>query len=165
MRGLRVAGAIASIITVAATSHAQSSAPYAVASSAHADTARVATPHAASDGSSASASRVIRSDLMHDANTGVSRRTDDSTQSENIVGALRVQSVSDGGGYVVLEDGTHWKIALADRPRVEQWRAGDYVVVRVAPIVEDGDFRYRLVNGRDESDILVAFRGMEQPAD
>jgi hypothetical protein len=165
MKGLRVAGAIASIITVAATSHAQSSASYIVASSARADTSRVATARAANDSSDAIASHASRSDLMHDANTALSRRTDDSTQSGNIVGALRVQSVSDGGGYVVLEDGTHWKIALGDRPRVEQWRTGDYVVVRFAPIVEDGDFRYRLVNGRDESDILVAFRGMEQPAD
>jgi hypothetical protein len=165
MRGLRVAGAIASIITVAATSHAQSGASYAAASSARADTSRVASADAANDLPSVIPSRATRSNLMHDANSAVSRRTNDSTQSENIVGAIRVQSVSDGGDYLVLEDGTRWKIALADRPRVEQWRAGDYVVVRFAPIVEDGDFRYRLVNGRDESDILVAFRGMEQPAD
>lgn len=165
MRGLRVAGAIASIITVAATSHAQSSASYAVVSSARADTSRTITARSANDSLRATTSRATRGALMRDANTAMSRRTDDSTQSENIVGALRVQSVSDGGDWVVLEDGTRWKIALADRPRVEQWRSGDYVVVRFAPIVEDGDFRYRLVNGRDQSDILVAFRGMEQPAD
>lgn len=165
MRGLRVAGAIASIITVAATSHAQSSASYAVVSSARADTSRTITARSANDSLGATTSRATRGALMRDANTAMSRRTDDSTQSENIVGALRVQSVSDGGDWVVLEDGTRWKIALADRPRVEQWRSGDYVVVRFAPIVEDGDFRYRLVNGRDQSDILVAFRGMEQPAD
>ncbi len=165
MRGLRVAGAIASLITVAATSHAQSSASYAVASPARADTSRATGAQPANDSLGATPSRATRADLMRHTNTDVSRRTDDSTQSENIVGALRVQSVSDGGGYLVLEDGTRWKIALADRPRVEQWRAGDYVIVRFAPIVEDGDFRYRLVNGRDESDILVAFRGMEQAAD
>jgi hypothetical protein len=165
MKGLRVAAAFAAIITVAATSHAQSSATYATVSPARADSSRVAAAPLPSDSSPATASRASRSDLMHVANSAVSRRTDDSTQYENIVGALRVQSVRDGAGYLVLEDGTHWKVALGDRPRVQQWRAGDYVIVRLAPIVEDGDFRYRLVNGRDESDILVAFRGMEQAAD
>jgi hypothetical protein len=165
MKGLRVAAAFASIITVAATSHAQSSATYATVSPARADSSRAAAAPLPTDSSPATTSRASRSDLMHVANSAVSQRSDDSTQYENIVGALRVQSVSDGAGYLVLEDGTHWKVALGDRPRVEQWRAGDYVIVRLAPIVEDGDFRYRLVNGRDESDILVAFRGMEQAAD
>ena len=55
--------------------------------------------------------------------------------------------------------------ALADRPRVDQWKAGDQVIVRYAPIAEGKDFHYRLVNGRDESDVLVAFRGYDQPAD
>ncbi|MGH7649134.1 MAG: hypothetical protein ACREND_13540 [Gemmatimonadaceae bacterium] len=165
MKGLRVAAAFAAIITVAATSHAQSSATYATVSPARADSSRVAAAPLPTDSSPVTASRASRSDLMHVANNAVSQRTDDSTQYENIVGALRVQSVSDGAGYLVLEDGTHWKVALEDRPRVQQWRAGDYVIVRLAPIVEDGDFRYRLVNGRDESDILVAFRGMAQAAD
>lgn len=165
MKRLRVVAAFASIITVAATSHAQSSATYAAVSPTHADTSRATAAPQSSDSSNANASRATRSDLMHVANSAVSQRTDDSTQYENIVGALRVQSVSDGADYLVLEDGTHWKVALGDRPRVQQWRAGDYVVVRFAPIVEGRDFRFRLVNGRDESDILVAFRGMEQAAD
>lgn len=169
MRALRVAGALAALIAVpAASSLAQSSPSYATVSPARADTSRTASATRVRDSLGAVDSRSGRSDadvVMRDINNVVSQRTDDTTQYENLVGAIRVQSVSDGAGYVVLEDGTHWKVALADRPRVDQWKAGDYVVVRFAPIGEGRDFRYRLVNGRDESDVLVAFRGMEQPAD
>lgn len=168
MKGLRVAGAIASIITVAAASNAQAGASYAAVSSTRADSSRAVVASAASDApgpAQPSAMHAASRVVMRADDNALSRRADDSTQYDNIVGAIRVQSVSDGAGYLVLQDGTRWKVALEDRPRVDQWHAGDYVVVRLAPIVEDGNFSYRLVNGRDESDILVAFRGMEQPAD
>ncbi|HTL96920.1 MAG TPA: hypothetical protein VL157_15350 [Gemmatimonadaceae bacterium] len=169
MRALRVAGILASTLaTLAATSRAQSSTSYDSASSARADTSRTASASRAADslGTVDVRGTVVKSAVvMRDANSYVSQRTDDTTQYENLLGTIRVLSVNDGAGYVVLADGTVWKVALADRPRVDQWKAGDEVIVRYAPIVEGKDFRYRLVNGRDESDVLVAFRGTEQPAD
>ncbi|HSC32249.1 MAG TPA: hypothetical protein VLD17_11000 [Gemmatimonadaceae bacterium] len=168
MRALRVAGALAALIAVpAATPLAQSSPTY-VASSPRADSsgATPATPPRDSLGSAGV--RGDRADslaMMRDAYSRVSQRTDDTTAYENVVGAIRVQAVGDGAGYIVLDDGTRWKVALSDRPRVEQWKAGDYVIVQFAPIAERPDYRYRLVNGRDESDVLVAFRGVDQPAD
>lgn len=169
MRALRVAGALVALIAgLAAASHAQSNGSYATVSTTRPDSSRATSVTGASDSLGTSQARTPRADsviVMRDANTVVSRRTDDTTQYDNIVGAVRVQSVSDGAGYLVLDDGTHWKVALGDRPRVEQWKAGDYVVVRLAPIAEGKDYRYRLVNGRDESDVLVAFRGMDEPAD
>ena len=169
MRALRVAGILASALAaLAATSPAQPNDSYGRASAARGDTSRVASATPAIDSLGtvdARATPVSSTVLMHDANSFVSRRSDDTTQYENLLGTIRVQSVNDGASYVILEDGTIWKVALADRPRVDQWKSGDQVIVRYAPIVEGKDFRYRLVNGRDESDVLVAFRGYEQPAD
>ncbi|HEX5179232.1 MAG TPA: hypothetical protein VFW04_07890 [Gemmatimonadaceae bacterium] len=168
MRALRVAGALAALVAVpAATSLAQSSPTY-VASSSRADSsgATLATPPSDSLGSAGTrGDRVGSLAMMRDANSRVSQRTDDTTAYENVVGAIRVQAVGDGAGYIVLDDGTRWKVALSDRPRVEQWKAGDYVIVRFAPIAERPDYQYRLINGRDESDVLVAFRGIDQPTD
>ena len=169
MSALRVAGILASTLaTLVATSPAQSNASYDSASSARGDTSRVASAARAPDplgkvdwhGTIATSAVV-----MHDTNSFVSQRTDDTTQYENLLGTIGVQSVNDGASYLVLADGTVWKVALADRPRVDQWKPGDQVIVRTAPIVEGKDFRYRLVNGRDESDVLVAFRGYEQGSD
>lgn len=169
MRTLRVAGILVSTFaTLAAPSPAQSGASPAGSPSTHADTLHVASATRAADSLGTVDVRgtpVKSTVVMHDANSFVSQRTDDTTQNENLLGTIRVQAVNDGASYVVLEDGTIWKVALADRPRVDQWKAGDEVIVRYAPIVEGKDFRYRLVNGRDESDVLVAFRGYEQPAD
>lgn len=169
MRALRVAGILASTLaTLAATSPAQSNASYDSASSARADTSRIAIATRAPDSLGTvdvRGTRVKSGAVMHDTNSFVSQRTDDTTQYENLLGTIAVQSVNDGASYVVLGDGTVWKVALADRPRVDQWKAGDQVTVRTAPIAEGKDFRYRLVNGRDESDVLVAFRGYEQAAD
>lgn len=169
MRTLRVAGMLGlAIATLAATPSAQSSASYAAASSTRTDSSRAASATRASDSLGTVDARGTRGTsaiVMRDANSFVSQRTDDTTRYENLLGTIGVQSVRDGAGYVVLEDGTVWKVALSDRPRVDQWKAGDQVILRTAPIVEGKDFRYRLVNGRDESDVLVAFRGSDQPAD
>lgn len=169
MRVLRVAGILASTLaTLAATSAAQSAASYESASSASTDTSRIASAaRAPVPLGTVDVHGTIRpaAAVMHDTNSYVSQRTDDTTQAENLLGTIGVQSVNDGASYVVLEDGTVWKVALADRPRVDQWKAGDQVIVRSAPIGEGKDFRYRLVNGRDESDVLVAFRGYAQAAD
>jgi hypothetical protein len=169
MRALRVAGILASALgALAVSSPAQSNASHQTASAARSDTSRVASTTSAADSLGtvdARATPVGSTVLMRDANSFVSQRSDDTTQYENLLGTIRVQSVNDGASYVVLEDGTIWKVALSDRPRVDQWKSGDQVIVRYAPIVEGKDFRYRLVNGRDESDVLVAFRGYEQPAD
>ena len=87
--------------------------------------------------------------------SAVSRRTDDSTQAETIVGGLALRMVTNGAGFVTLADGTEWQIALEDRPQVQQWRPGDRVIVRFAPIGV-ADFGYILVNARDGSQALVA---------
>jgi len=169
MRPLRVGTTLAALLGVAAAAlHAQPTPSFAGASSASTDTLRAAAAPAPGDSLGmprASAARPRSAVVMRDANSVLSRRTDDSTQDENVVGALRIESVSDGADYVVLQDGTRWKVALADRPRVEQWKAGDWVMVRLAPIAEGRDYDYRLVNGRDESNVLVAFRGMAQSSD
>lgn len=169
MRTLRVAGILGlAIATLAATPSAQSSASYAAASSTRSDSSRAASATRARDSLGTVDVRGTRGTsavVMRGANSFVSQRTDDTTQYENLLGTIVVQSVRDGAGYVVLEDGTVWRVALSDRPRVDQWKAGDQVILRTAPIVEGKDFRYRLVNGRDESDVLVAFRGYDQPAD
>lgn len=169
MRTLRVAGILVSTVAaLAATSWTQSNASADSVSAARRDTSRLASASRPTDSLGtidARAKPAGSAVVMRDANSFVSRRTDDTTQTETLLGTIRVTSVNDGASYVVLEDGTLWQVALADRPRVDQWKAGDQVIVRYAPIAEGKDFHYRLVNGRDESDVLVAFRGYEQPAD
>ena len=103
--------------------------------------------------------------MMRAAHNVVSRTDDDSIPAESIVGGLRIRALADGAGYLTLEDGTEWKIALADRPRVDQWKPGDHVIVKLAPIFEHRRFRYTLVNGRDGSEALAAFNGRAQASD
>jgi hypothetical protein len=62
---------------------------------------------------------------------------------------LRVREVADGGGTVVLDDGSVWKIELGDRPRTITWQQGDYVLVRVRPAPTGGN-AFVLVNSDDE---------------
>jgi hypothetical protein len=62
---------------------------------------------------------------------------------------LRVREVADGGGTVVLDDGSVWKIELGDRPRTITWEPGDYVLVRVRPAPTDGN-AFVLVNSDEE---------------
>lgn len=95
-------------------------------------------------------------DLMGPNHSVVSQRTDDSTQTQDIVGGLALRMVTNGAGFVTLADGTEWRIALEDRPQVQQWRPGDRVIVRLAPIGRQPRFDYILVNARDGSEALVA---------
>jgi hypothetical protein len=62
---------------------------------------------------------------------------------------LRVREVGDAGGTVVLEDGSVWKIELADRPRTITWEPGDYILVRARPAPTNGN-AFVLVNGEDD---------------
>jgi hypothetical protein len=105
------------------------------------------------------AARPADTEMLGATHNALSRRTDDSTQTENVVGSIAIRAVTNGAGFVTLADGTEWQIALGDRTRVQQWRPGDHVIVRFAPIVMQPNFEYRLVNGRDKSQALVAFAG------
>jgi hypothetical protein len=62
---------------------------------------------------------------------------------------LRVREVTDGGGTVVLEDGSVWRIDLGDRPRTINWAPGDYILVRVRNAPTDAN-TFLLVNSAEE---------------
>jgi hypothetical protein len=49
---------------------------------------------------------------------------------------LYVRTVSDGGSFVTLEDGSVWEIRLPQRPVASSWRPGDFVQLKTiaAPV-------------------------------
>lgn len=85
----------------------------------------------------------------------------DSTRAdydESVVPGLRVVDVADDGTFITLQDGTRWEVYLPDRPSTVQWKPGDFVTVKLAPIAQ-GRYTYRLGNGRTDTDVVVKFRG------
>jgi hypothetical protein len=73
----------------------------------------------------------------------------------SVANGFRVSQVLGDGSRVALDDGTVWKIDLPDRPTVDTWRVGDFVLVRQNPAPERGgqeEFAYTLQNGRDRRD-------------
>ena len=62
---------------------------------------------------------------------------------------LRVREVADGGGTVVLDDGSVWRIELGDRPRTITWEPGDYILVRTRAAPTNGN-AFVLVNSEDD---------------
>jgi hypothetical protein len=82
----------------------------------------------------------------------------DTGYDRSVVSGLSILGVADGGTFITLQDGTEWEVDLPDRTSTVGWRQGDFVLVRLAPIAR-GRYQYRLVNGRDDSEALVKFRG------
>ncbi|MEJ7810933.1 MAG: hypothetical protein WKG32_11040 [Gemmatimonadaceae bacterium] len=70
--------------------------------------------------------------------------------------------MSDGGGFVTLDDGTRWEVYLPDRPATDGWSADDVVLVRrrSAPV---GEFDHLLVNGAARDSASVRFAGRAAP--
>jgi hypothetical protein len=53
---------------------------------------------------------------------------------------LYVREVTDGGGFVTLEDGSVWEIRLPQRPVASSWQPGDFVQLRtIASPVQNFD--------------------------
>lgn len=71
----------------------------------------------------------------------------------------RLVATPDDGSYVRLADGTLWDVYLPDRPDVDAWRRGDYVIVsRAAAGV--GEFDHLLVNASARSRAFARFVGL-----
>lgn len=76
----------------------------------------------------------------------------------SVVPGLRIVDVADDGTFITLQDGTEWEVFLPDRTSTVQWRRGDWVTVKLAPIAQ-GRYQYRLGNGRTDTDAVAKFRG------
>jgi hypothetical protein len=76
----------------------------------------------------------------------------------SVVPGLRIVAVADGGTFITLQDGTEWEVYLPDRTSTVQWRRGDWVTVKLAPIAQ-GRYDYRLGNGRTDTGAIAKFRG------
>jgi hypothetical protein len=74
---------------------------------------------------------------------------------------FRVTRVLDDGGSVALDDGTVWAVDLPERPTVDTWQVGDFVLVRRSPVaVNIGGtiFDYTLINGRSAQHSRIPVR-------
>jgi hypothetical protein len=72
---------------------------------------------------------------------------------------LYVKEVLDGGGYVMLEDGSVWEIRLSQRPVASSWRPGDFVRIKTIWAPVDG-FEILLSHGdTDKAEARLAGRG------
>jgi hypothetical protein len=69
---------------------------------------------------------------------------------------------SGGGARVTLADGTRWEIALADQPRADGWRPGDFIIVERTGISSDEDFRYQLMNAESRWRAAARFLGTQR---
>ena len=74
---------------------------------------------------------------------------------------FRVVQILNDGASVVLDDGTVWEVNFPDRPTVDAWRVGDFVLVRRSAI-ELNDvartFPFALLNGRVPFNSSIAAR-------
>ena len=75
----------------------------------------------------------------------------------------RVDSISDGGRFVRLADGTRWEVHPQDRPGADAWQRGEFVAVRESPIAS-GDpirgFNIVLVNAEAHRAVVARFAGL-----
>lgn len=69
---------------------------------------------------------------------------------------------SGGGARVTLADGTRWEIALADQPRADGWRPGDFIIVERTGISSDEDFKYQLMNAESRWRATARFLGVQR---
>jgi hypothetical protein len=65
---------------------------------------------------------------------------------------------TDGGGYLTLEDDSHWEVFSLDRIDSMLWLPTDNVVVIKAKN-PSGKYNYRLVNKSDKKSILAYYVG------
>ncbi len=73
-----------------------------------------------------------------------------------------IDTVTDGGRYITLEDGTRWEVQLDSRATVGAWQRNDFVDVRriAAP---NGDFEWLFTKGdAREWRAAVRFAGRAQ---
>ena len=82
----------------------------------------------------------------------------------NLVGAVRIIGVADGGTFVTLEDSTEWEVYLPDRTSSVTWRPGDAVILRLRYIIVGDHYDYELFDGRTDSRAAVKFRGLQERA-
>lgn len=131
--------------------------------------ARLGTAATAEAGAArASAARSARAVASFDA--AAMRRRDNplwqasrnSSADTTVVSGVAIARVEEGGTIIVLQDGTRWEVFLPDRTSTDTWQEGDFVSVRMRPIMEgEGSrYRYELVNGRARSEAAVRFSGV-----
>ncbi|MBX6331657.1 MAG: hypothetical protein IRY91_07405 [Gemmatimonadaceae bacterium] len=82
----------------------------------------------------------------------------------NLVGAVRIIGVADGGTFITLEDSTEWEVYLPDRTSSVTWRPGDAVILRLRNIVVGDHYDFELFDGRTDSRAAVKFRGLRERA-
>lgn len=74
---------------------------------------------------------------------------------------FRVVQILNDGASVVLDDGTVWEVNVRDRPTVDAWRIGDFVLVRRLAIELNDvarEFSFALINGRVPFNSSIAAR-------
>ena len=70
--------------------------------------------------------------------------------------AARLESTPDDGSFVRLADGTLWEVYPPDRTFTDEWSAGDYITVTLAPTAQ-GDFDHVLVDTNANTRAHVRF--------
>jgi hypothetical protein len=70
--------------------------------------------------------------------------------------AARLESTPDDGSFVRLADGTLWEVYPPDRTFTDEWNAGDYITVTLAPTAQ-GDFDHVLVDTKANTRAHVRF--------
>ena len=75
---------------------------------------------------------------------------------------LHVRTVTDGGSFVTLEDGSIYEIRMPQRPVASSWQPGDFVVLKSigAPV---GNFEILLSHG-DSDRAEARLVGRQRPA-
>jgi len=87
---------------------------------------------------------------------GARSRTRFWTPLSTVPPAARLESTPDDGSFVRLADGTLWEVYPPDRTFTDEWNAGDYITVTIAPTAQ-GDFDHVLVDTNANTRAHVRF--------
>jgi hypothetical protein len=75
-----------------------------------------------------------------------------------------VTDVTDGGRYVMLQDGRIWEVEISDRATTGSWGAGDFVALRRISAPR-GDYEWRFLRRGDlDQEAAVRLVGRQPPA-
>lgn len=71
-----------------------------------------------------------------------------------------VKSILNGGGFIVLADGSMWEVWVGDQSNSIVWEVGDVIRVLEAPAPPEEHYIFKFENGRARSLVTVRYAGM-----
>jgi hypothetical protein len=75
-----------------------------------------------------------------------------------------IDSVTEGGRYVALQNGTVWEVEISDRATTGSWESGDFVGIRRIWAPRDGYEWLLTKSGNVEQSAAVKLVGRRAPA-